>query len=63
MKKVLHLLSQRPSLTGSGITLDSFVRHASSAGWDQRVVIGVPADDPSPPVGGLDDAHIVPLVL
>jgi len=63
MKKVLHLLSQRPSLTGSGITLDSFVRHASSAGWDQRVVIGVPADDTSPPVGGLDDAHIVPLVF
>lgn len=61
--KVLHLLSQRPSLTGSGITLDSFVRHASSAGWDQRVVIGVPADDPLPPVADLDVAHILPLIF
>lgn len=53
MHRILHLLSQRPSLTGSGITLDALVRHAATTGWDQRVVVGVPADDPSPEVGGL----------
>jgi len=62
-KKVLHLLSQRPSLTGSGITLDSFVRHAAAAGWDQRVVIGVPDDYPRPDVAGLEGSHVVPLVF
>lgn len=61
MPKVLHLLSQRPSLTGSGITLDALVRHAATAGWDQQVVVGVPADDPSPEVGGLEPDRILTL--
>ena len=59
--RILHLLSQRPSLTGSGITLDAIVRHAADAGHDQRVVVGVPADDPIPPVGGLAAERIHPL--
>jgi len=51
--RVLHILSQRPGRTGSGVTLDALVRRAAAAGWDQRVLVGVPADDPSPAVGGL----------
>ena len=62
-QKVLHVLSQRPSLTGSGVTLEAAVRHASRAGWDQRVVCGVPADDPRPGVGGLEPERIHPLVF
>ncbi len=58
MPRILHLLSQRPSLTGSGITLDALVRHAATAGWDQQVVVGVPADDASLQVGGLDTDRI-----
>ncbi|RLE25264.1 MAG: hypothetical protein DRJ65_08180 [Acidobacteria bacterium] len=58
MPRILHLLSQRPSMTGSGITLDALVRHAESAGWDQQVVVGVPADEPSPEVGGLENDRI-----
>ena len=61
--RVLHVLSQRPSLTGSGITLDAMVRHAAASGWEQRAVVGVPAADPSPPVGGLDPRCIHPLVF
>ncbi len=38
--RVLHILSQRPSLTGSGVTLDAVVRHADAAGWEQQVVVG-----------------------
>ncbi len=56
--RVLHILSQRPSLTGSGVTLDALVRHAAEAGWQQRVVVGVPADEPRPEVGGLDPDQI-----
>jgi glycosyltransferase involved in cell wall biosynthesis len=61
--RVLHVLSQRPSLTGSGITLDALVRFAGRAGWDQRVVVGVPATDPHPEVGGLARCRIHPLVF
>lgn len=59
--RVLHVLSQRPSLTGSGITLDALVRHAAHAGHEQRAVVGVPDDDPSPVVGGIGPDHIHPL--
>ena len=61
--RVLHALSQRPSLTGSGITLEAMVRHAEDAGHEQQVVVGVPADDPQPAVGGLDPIQISPLVF
>jgi len=61
--KVLHILSQRPSRTGSGITLDALVLHAHKAGWEQRVVAGVPADAPSPEGGGLDPDDFYPLVF
>jgi glycosyltransferase involved in cell wall biosynthesis len=61
MSKVLHLLAQRPLLTGSGITLDAMVRQAKAAGWQQRVAVGVPGDDAHPRVGGLDPPNIHPL--
>jgi glycosyltransferase involved in cell wall biosynthesis len=62
-RKVLHLLSQRPSFTGSGVSLDATVRLAKRAGWSQRVVVGVPREDPHPDVGGLDGAQVLPLVF
>ena len=43
--KVLHLLSQRPLRTGSGVTLDATVRLAQQAGWEQQVVVGVVSSD------------------
>ena len=61
--KVLHVLSQRPSLTGSGVTLDALVRHASAAGWEQAVACGVPAGDPRPAVGDLALDRIHPLLF
>lgn len=61
--RVLHLLCQRPSLTGSGITLDAIVRQATAAGWEQRVVVGVPVGESRPEVGGLAPDRINPLVF
>jgi len=61
MARILHVLSQRPSFTGSGITLDAVVRHGGAAGHAQLVVAGTPADDPLPAVGGLDRARVRPL--
>ncbi len=61
--RVLHLLSQRPGWTGSGVALEAMVRAADQRGWEQSVVLGTSADDPSPVVGELPAAVIRPLVF
>lgn len=61
MTTVLHLLAQRPSATGSGVTLEALVHGAELAGYDQHVVCGVPADEPEPRIAGLTAEQIHPL--
>lgn len=63
MPTVLHLLSQRPSLTGSGVTVEALVRGAQAAGWRQAAVVGVPAEDPAPAVAALPREAIFPLLF
>lgn len=60
-KRVLHILSQRPRLTGSGITLDSLVRLAEIRGWDQHVIVGVPREGDSARVADLSAERVHPL--
>jgi glycosyltransferase involved in cell wall biosynthesis len=60
---ILHVLSQRPSLTGSGVTLDALVRETERAGWQQHAVVGVPAEDPTPAVAELPLERVHPLVF
>ena len=59
--KILHLLSQRPSRTGSGVTLDAIVRLAGRAGWRQQAVVGVPANEKKPILGDLKTPDIRPV--
>ncbi len=61
--RILHVLSQRPAMTGSGVTLDALVRCAREAGYDQAAAVGVPASDPAPALGGLPADAIRPLVF
>jgi len=61
--RVLHLLSQRPGWTGSGVALDAIVRTADKAGHEQLVVIGTRPDNPTPSVGALPDKLIRPLIF
>ncbi len=61
MPRVLHILSQRPSLTGSGVTIEALVRHSAEQGWEQRAIIGIPEGTELPDVGGLDASCIHPL--
>ncbi|MGD8208999.1 MAG: glycosyltransferase family 4 protein [Desulfobacterales bacterium] len=42
--KVLHLLSQRPDSTGSGIYVQAMMREASACGYDNYLVAGIPSD-------------------
>lgn len=61
MPRVLHVLAQRPLLTGSGVTLDALVRRAATAGWEQRVVAALPVDAETPAIGGLARGDFRPL--
>jgi len=63
MPRVLHVLSQRPLLTGSGVTLDALVRRAARAGWTQSVVAAQPADEPVPELGGIEADQFHPLTF
>lgn len=59
--RILHILSQRPSLTGSGIYLDAMVRLAQEAGFKQSAVVGIPAGDREISLGGLSPHFIHPV--
>ncbi len=61
--RVLHILSQRPSLTGSGVTLEATIRLAAAAGWEQSVIVGTVAADPHPTVDGLPHQRVHSLVF
>ena len=56
--KILHLLSQQPAKTGSGVALLAMVRHAADAGHLQRAVIGLPGDERLPEVEPLSPNEI-----
>jgi len=60
-RRVLHILSQRPSRTGSGVTLDAMVRKAANAGWHQAVVVGLPHGEAKKSVGDLGEQHTHPV--
>lgn len=59
--RVLHVLAQRPGRTGSGTTLDALVREADLLGHEQAVLVGTPADDAQPGVGGLPPERVTSL--
>ncbi|MEE4254527.1 MAG: glycosyltransferase family 4 protein [Desulfuromusa sp.] len=44
--KILHILSQIPEATGSGIYLQSSLQHASRRGFKNYLLAGIPADFP-----------------
>ena len=58
---ILHLLSQQPGKTGSGVTLLALVRLGAQAGWRQRAVIGLPGEEPLPNIHPLAPTEIVPV--
>jgi glycosyltransferase involved in cell wall biosynthesis len=61
--RVLHLLSQRPGWTGSGMALQAIVEAAAESGWEQLAVVGAPLDEPLPEVAHLQPDQIRPLVF
>jgi hypothetical protein len=59
--KILHLLSQQPGKTGSGVVLLSLVRLDADEGYRQRAVIGLPGAEPLPDVPPLPPADLFPV--
>ncbi len=60
-RRVLHALSQRPLLTGSGITLEALVRCAAAKGWEQHLVFATPVGRADTCIAGLDPSQLHPL--
>ncbi len=61
MPRVLHVLSQRPSLTGGGVTLSALAQQAAHRGWAQQAICGVPAGERLPELPGLTRPQLSPL--
>jgi len=59
--KVLHLLSQQPGKTGSGVALLAMVRCGAQAGCRQRAVIGLPGSEPLPEIQPLAPEDVFPV--
>ena len=49
--KILHLLSQRPEATGSGIYIQAMIREAARRGHENFLLAGVPRGEELPPAG------------
>ncbi|MDY0350058.1 MAG: glycosyltransferase family 4 protein [Desulfobulbaceae bacterium] len=54
--RILHLLSQRPECTGSGIYLQNIICEAAAAGHENFLVAGIPLNTP-PRLSCLDEDH------
>ncbi|PID26957.1 MAG: glycoside hydrolase [Candidatus Cloacimonadota bacterium] len=54
MKKILHILAQRPGMTGSGIFIQSLVREAHKKGYNQSVIYGTTPKS--------EDSKLIPLI-
>jgi len=59
--RLLHVLSQRPSHTGSGITLQALIRGGDKRGAQSAAVIGVPALFNGPLLKGLPEENVFPV--
>jgi len=56
--KILHLLSQQPGKTGSGVYLQALIKQGALDGLNQKIIVGVPSDSKTPSIEPLDSEHI-----
>ncbi|MBJ80400.1 MAG: hypothetical protein CMH60_03695 [Myxococcales bacterium] len=61
MLNILHILSQRPSQTGSGVTLQALIDYGEGRGYSQAVVAAGAQGEAPPEVGSLPEKMIFPL--
>jgi glycosyltransferase involved in cell wall biosynthesis len=59
--RVLHLLSQQPGKTGSGVYLQALVLQGAKANIAQRIIAGIAHDSPVPAISPLNSSDIRPV--
>ncbi len=59
--RVLHLLSQQPGKTGSGVYLQALVNQGARVNIKQRIIVGIPDDLPTPVITPLESCDIRPV--
>jgi glycosyltransferase involved in cell wall biosynthesis len=59
--RVLHILSQRPGRSGSGVFLQAMVREASRRGHRQHVIAAGPPGTSAAEVAGIEDGELTPI--
>jgi glycosyltransferase involved in cell wall biosynthesis len=57
--RILHLLSQKPEGTGSGVTVQSLMREARKKGHETYLLAGVDAGEGIPPAESADSCSVV----
>ncbi len=58
MARILHVLSQIPSQTGSGVFFENLIRQCERFGYRQAAVIGLPQDLQGYPIDGIEKNQI-----
>ena len=58
MAKLLHLLSQIPSQTGSGVFLNNLIRQCAQGGYEQAAIIGLPEKLKNWPLQGVPSEYV-----
>lgn len=61
VKKILHLLSQQPGKTGSGVYLQALVKQGAKDNLEQRIIVGIPSDTKAPIIDPLQSSDIKPV--
>lgn len=56
--KILHILSQQPGKTGSGVYLQALVNKGVSDGLNQRIIVGIPIDYEISGINSFNHDHI-----
>ncbi|HVR38295.1 MAG TPA: glycosyltransferase family 4 protein, partial [Thermoanaerobaculia bacterium] len=63
MTRVLHILSQRPGRSGSGVFLAAMVREAARRGYTQHAIVGGPPGTSASELPPLRDDELSPIIF
>jgi glycosyltransferase involved in cell wall biosynthesis len=61
--RLLHILSQRPGRSGSGVFLAAMVCEAARRGYDQQVIVAGPPGTSASELPPLDDEQVSPILF
>ena len=63
MKKILHILAQKPDKTGSGIVLQNLLKEADKKGFEQAVIAGISVHDNDICISNVPENRFFPVIF